>query len=305
MSSPAVSSPTAWRRPAAFASPQSAEIFLRHSAALSKLQGVTAASRLEVRPAPEMVSSGVAAIDALAGGLPRGGLTEICGAASSGRSSVLVAALAAATQREEACALVDITDAFDPRSAAGVQFERLLWVRCGSAEQAFHAERSGAKRSSRAVEASPSMPEMEILRSARNRNTGRNAHYRKLEQALRVADLLLQSGGFGLVAIDLSDLPPQIARRVPLASWFRFQRAVESTPTVLLIVTPAPCAQSCAALLMKLSAFSSQLAEKNAPAHAQIFTGMEIESELLRSRLERKPAASARAAFTARTAWAG
>src|SRR5271155_4229775 len=67
--------------------------------AVPKLAGVTPASRLEVRPAPEMVSSGIREIDALTGGLPRGCLTEICGPASSGRTSVLLAALAAATQR--------------------------------------------------------------------------------------------------------------------------------------------------------------------------------------------------------------
>ena len=86
--------------------------------ALSKLAGVMPASRLEVRPTPPMVSSGVREIDTLTGGLPRGCLSEICGPASSGRTSVLLAALAAATQRQEVCALVDISDAFHPRSAA-------------------------------------------------------------------------------------------------------------------------------------------------------------------------------------------
>ena len=108
---------------------------LKHLAGLSKLAGMTPASRLEVRPSPEMVSSGIREIDALTGGLPRGCLSEICGSASSGRTSVLLAALAAATRREEVCALVDATDALDAASAAaaGVDLERLLWVRCGKA----------------------------------------------------------------------------------------------------------------------------------------------------------------------------
>src|ERR1700683_2612830 len=99
----------------------------------ARLAGVTSASRLAVRPAPEMVSSGIAAMDALTGGLPRGCLTEICGPASSGRTSLLLAALAAATQRGEFCAVVDASDALDPHSAAtaGIELERLLWVRCG------------------------------------------------------------------------------------------------------------------------------------------------------------------------------
>ena len=101
--------------------------------AISKLTAVVPASRLDVRPAPEMVSSGIPQLDSLTGGLARGCLTEICGTASSGRTSVLLFALARATQRGEVCALVDASDAFDPASAAaaGMAMSRLLWVRCG------------------------------------------------------------------------------------------------------------------------------------------------------------------------------
>src|SRR5215831_15463501 len=89
------------------------------------------------RPAVETVRSGVSEIDNDIGGLPRGCMSEICGPASSGRTSLLVSILAAATQRQEACALVDAEDAFDPVSAAavGVDLRRLIWVRCG-----HHAE---------------------------------------------------------------------------------------------------------------------------------------------------------------------
>ena len=127
----------------------------------------------------------------------------------------------------------------------------------------------------------------------------------RLEQALRVTDLLLQSGGFGLVAIDLGDVPDSAARRIPLASWFRFQRAIEPTATVLLVVAQAPCAQTCAALLIRLqtekksSALSYQLSakEKLGPAHAQLLDGLQIEGELLRSRMQRKLAQSVTTAF--------
>jgi hypothetical protein len=115
----------------------------------------------------------------------------------------------------------------------------------------------------------------------------------------------LQSGGFGLVAIDLGDVPHSVARRMPLASWFRFQRAVEPTPTVLLVVAQAPCAQTCASLLIrlqagkKLSALSCQLSAERElwPAHAQLLEGLHIEGELLRSRMQRKPAQSVSTAF--------
>jgi hypothetical protein len=67
----------------------------------------------------------------LAGGLPRGQLVELIGARSSGRFSVLLAALAAVTGTGETAALVDLGDGLDPASALalGVDLERLLWVR--------------------------------------------------------------------------------------------------------------------------------------------------------------------------------
>src|ERR1035441_10352484 len=94
------------------------------------------------RPEPERALTGIPEIDSATGGLPRGALTEIVGPASSGRTSLLLSLLAAATARQEVCALVDAEDAFSPHSAAhaGVQLSRLLWVRCGhSAEHALKA----------------------------------------------------------------------------------------------------------------------------------------------------------------------
>lgn len=76
--------------------------------------------------------TGVDALDAsLGGGLRRGHLSEIAGAASTGRTALAVRLLAAATGRGEATALVDPSDAFDPASAAasGVALPQLLWVR--------------------------------------------------------------------------------------------------------------------------------------------------------------------------------
>jgi hypothetical protein len=287
---------------------------LQRLAALPKLAGVTAASRLEVRPAPEMVSSGIREIDKLAGGLPRGCLSEICGPASSGRTSVLLAALAAATRRQEVCALVDATDALDVVSAAaaGVELERLLWIRgnpaSGVGRQAsdLGLQTSGAKfevrsQNQRSADRGSQSDAPGLTSDAR----GPTPDARSLEQALRVTDLLLQSGGFGLVAIDLGDVPDAAARRIPLASWFRFQRAVEPTSTVLLVVAQAPCAPTCASLLIRLqagqrlSAISCQLSAKDgvSPAHAQLLDGLRVEGELLRSRLQRKPAQGITATF--------
>src|SRR6266478_2178106 len=82
----------------------------------------------------ELQPSGVMELDAvLGGGFPRGSLVELCGSASSGRTSLAFSLLAQATERQEACAFVDVSDSLDPVSlaAAGVELPRLLWVRCG------------------------------------------------------------------------------------------------------------------------------------------------------------------------------
>ena len=75
-----------------------------------------------------------------------------------------------------------------------------------------------------------------------------------LEQALRATDLLLGAGGFSAVVVDLAGIPPRTLRRVPLAYWFRFRRAVENTPTVLALVSEEPCARSSTSLALRLDA---------------------------------------------------
>jgi recombination protein RecA len=72
------------------------------------------------------------------------------------------------------------------------------------------------------------------------------------EHALRTADLLIHGGGFGVVALDLAGLDAAAARRIPQAYWFRFRRAVEDTPTVLVVLGQEPQARSCAALLLEM-----------------------------------------------------
>lgn len=75
----------------------------------------------------------------LAGELPRGQLVEMVGARSSGRFSVVLAAIAAATAAGEAAALVDLGDGLDPQAAAalGVDLRRLLWLRPATLKQAL------------------------------------------------------------------------------------------------------------------------------------------------------------------------
>ncbi len=277
----------------------------RRSPARVEIPGVVAASHLEIRPAPAMVPTGIAAVDALTGGLPRGALTEACGPASSGRTSLLFSVLAQATARGEVCALVDAADSFAPAAAqaAGVELTRLLWVRCEAV-------------------ASGQWPV--ASRRPATRNAKRETRsFIPLEQALKATDLLLQSGGFGVVAIDLGDIPPPAARRVPLTSWFRFRRAVENTATVLLVLVRESCAKTCVSLVLQFSGDKMTGAGLRAPgsrpSHAELLTGILVRSEVIRSRVSpresaglmsdgdmgrRKPARAAGAQFETRAEWA-
>jgi recombination protein RecA len=269
---------------------------LKHIRDSGRLMDVRPASRLEVRPRPEMLSIGIVELDAISGGIPRGCLTELFGPASSGKTSVLLTAIAAATRRDETCVLIDASDSFDPESgaAAGVDFDKLLWVRCGmKALSSVFDPRSSAPN----IRTDDHRPITDGLSKPTKVNE------RRLEQVLKTTDLVLQSGGFGMVVLDLAGIPEKFVRRIPLASWFRFQRAVEHTKTALLVVSEIACAQTCAAVVLKLSAFSSQPSEK--PSHAQLLERIQINAELSRMRLERKPTASVRAVFSTKGIRAG
>ncbi len=278
------------------------------------------ASRLEIRPAPEMVTSGIPALDALTGGLPRGCLTEIYGSASSGRTTVMLAALAAATRRGEYCSLIDASDSLDPHSlaAAGLDLDRLLWVRCGESSPQKHR---GTEKTYDPRKEGPCFQGTFNFDGRRKPKTLKKSEH-CLEQVLRATDLLLESGGFGLIVLDLADIPYEAARRIPLTTWFRFRRAVEHKLTILLAIEQQPTAGSCSSLQLQLKIPSSQLsllrskqssASWNAenrpdlrdlkPSHSELLTELKIHAELIRSRLNRKPARSI--AFETKTAWAG
>jgi len=117
--------------------------------------------------------------------------------------------------------------------------------------------------------------------------TGGNA-----EHALKATDLLLQAGGFGLVAMDLGDIAPETARRISLASWYRLRRAVENTPTALVVVERAPLARACATLALECA--RGRMQWSGAPGCSQLLRGVTFAAE------QRKPLRPASAVFEAR-----
>src|ERR1700740_2999769 len=87
-------------------------------------QRVPAALTLKIKQAPEVFSTGMAEVDAmLGGGIPRSSITEVSGAASTGKTSFALAMLGNVTQLGNACAWVDVNDALSPESAAAAGVE--------------------------------------------------------------------------------------------------------------------------------------------------------------------------------------
>jgi len=90
----------------------------------------------------DFLPTAIDAIDSLlGGGLRRGKVVELVARRASGRFSIVMSAIAAATSIGEAAALIDVSDHFDPQiaDAAGVDLRRMLWVRPKTMKQAVMA----------------------------------------------------------------------------------------------------------------------------------------------------------------------
>jgi recombination protein RecA len=315
----------------------------------------------QTRVAVELQSCGVSELDALlGGGFPRGSLVELCGPSSSGRTSLAYALLAQATDRQEACAFVDVSDSLDPVSlaAGGVDLQRLLWIRCGETEgqgpdvdaspffsssereagdarvnkkpAPVHGWRHprelirgvdeaipsmlGRQRSSaesaqihlvarcageqverdrepprRGIRAPRPLPAMRDSAPTPSQRFGsRNGKpWKRLEQALKSTDLLLHGGGWGVVVVDLGGVSWVDAGRINLNIWFRFRRAIENTPTILLLLGEESCARSCASLVLRCQRRTDtwNRAVVDLPNSPATFEGFEVQGEVSRSRV--------------------
>jgi hypothetical protein len=131
----------------------------------------------------------------------------------------------------------------------------------------------------------------------------------RLDQALRVTDLLLQAGGFSAIVLDMGSVAPEFASRVPLATWFRYRAAAEHSQASLLLLTQHACAKSSAGLVLRLD--GSEPLE----AGPTVFAGMTRRAEVIRKRFEqqpekvmpirRPPQSTNTTNWQSRTAWAG
>lgn len=207
--------------------------------------------------------TGVPAIDAqLGGGFPRGHLSELVGPASSGRTTLAAATLAAATRRGELAAVVDALDMFDVAGAetAGIDLDRLLWIRGR-------------------VVTSPALC--------------RDANQRALEHAIKALTLVLQAGNFGVVVLDVAGAPADALRRLPFTTWLRLQRMIEGTQTTCVLVGEAPLARSSAGLTVVVSrepavespqSFESSLVRRGV---SHLFRGLDVHARVVQARHDR------------------
>ena len=94
-----------------------------------------------------------------------------------------------------------------------------------------------------------------------------------------------------MVAIDLGDTPLETARRISLASWFRFRQAAETANAVLLVVEQDPLARTAAVL--SLEARREAIEWTGTTGYGMLLGGVRVQLE------RRKPAVPARASFQA------
>lgn len=225
------------------------------------------------RPKKPMRAIGINALDdLLGGGFPVGAVCEVSGPECSGRTSLALSFLARVSHEGGVCAWIDVTDSFDPESAAaaGVRLSHVLWVRC---------------------------------REIATGKDKRRKPWSRLDQALRAADLVLQAGGFGAVVFNMGSIAAEHALRVPLASWFRFRQAAERTQATFLLLSQASCAKSSAEVRLHLARIATQHENR------MVLTGSQFRADLVRDRngmfAPGKKPASSDTSWSHRATWAG
>ena len=129
-----------------------------------------------------------------------------------------------------------------------------------------------------------------------------------MDHALRSADLLLQTGGFSVIVLDMGSLVPEFVSRVPLATWYRYRTAAERTQSSILLLTQHACAKSSAELVLRLGPAEAICDEPT------VFTGIQPRIEVVRQRyppersnvvpMRKPPRRETGATWASRTPWA-
>lgn len=260
---------------------------------------------------PELFPFSIQQVDELLqGGVPQGGISEISGPASSGKTSLALSLVAAVSQKSLACAWVDVEDQLDPESAAasGICLDQLLWIRTKPNElPATDSSPNEKQRIGSAGLRAHAALRTQLEPLSRFQMQQSKLPWSRLDQALKATDLLLQTGGFSLIVLDMGEVQAEHALRVPLASWYRFRLAAEQAQTALLLLTSTPCAKSCASLVLRCqpAAIEPWTRKQEKP----LFSGLRFE--LIRERkrnpetniYSKRPAGEAHTNWTGRSPW--
>jgi recombination protein RecA len=129
----------------------------------------------------------------------------------------------------------------------------------------------------------------------------------RMEQAMRVTDLLLQAGGFSAIVLDMGSLAPEQVSRIPLATWFRYAAAAERSRSSVVLLTQHGCSKSSAGLVLRLSAAEAR-------GEGTVLGGLSCLVEVSRQRsveaakvveLRKTPRRTSEAEWMSRMTWAG
>jgi recombination protein RecA len=91
------------------------------------------------------------------------------------------------------------------------------------------------------------------------------------EHALKAADLLILSGGFGIVAVDVGDLPETTLRRIPFSVWHRLKLGAEQSGITFITTARQIQAGSCSKLQLELRQHRQRWSDK-------LFRGLIVEA---------------------------
>jgi hypothetical protein len=131
-----------------------------------------------------------------------------------------------------------------------------------------------------------------------------------LSQALSATDLLLQTGGFRTIVLDMGDIRAEDVMRTPTSYWYRFRLLAEQTQLALILLTRTPCAKSCASLVLRCYRIDENSSWSKNRERA-LFTTVRYAIAVERTRHEeigpqhKKPVARTTTDWRARAPWAG
>jgi hypothetical protein len=102
--------------------------------------------------------------------------------------------------------------------------------------------------------------------------------------ALKVTELLLRSGLFALVVLDLGNVPFKETSDIQSACWVRFRLALENSSNALLVIGQQSLVHSLAGLVLRMnreeSDFSVISSQKNkVPAFTNLLNGVKFKTE--------------------------